>query len=139
MRMFQICSWYFIFWGTRISRMWLVFFNFDIFLTSWKNRNFDFLQKFIFRWKFLKISAYSSYECLGLKNTTFAIGATGNSAKKLWNFVKSPVGEINFMLLLGTFFSGKLKFLGPLGWGLDAYDNEQLSDSGATTPTKRPY
>ena len=47
------------------------------------------------------------------------------------------MGDINFtapLYVAGHNFSGRLKFLCPLGWNLVTYDNEGFSDSNGNPP-----
>ena len=59
------------------------------------------------------LSTYSNYDFFQIKKQKNAINAIGNATKKHLKNFRSPMGEIH--MLLDTFFSGRLRFLGPLG------------------------
>ena len=60
-------------------------------------------------------------------------------SNKLWNFVKSPKGKINFrpaIYVIRHIFSCRLRFLGPLSIKQIIYGKEHLSNSSITPLVK---
>ena len=65
-----------------------------------------------------KLSTYSNNEFLQLKNTKFAIITIKKPAKNFETLLRVLWGKLTLEpphMLSDTFFSGRLKFLGPLG------------------------
>ena len=80
----------------------VIFFQFWVpFPPFWNNRNFDFFSNIYFLIRISEnLSTYSYYECLQLKNTEFAVNASGKSAKNLGG--KLPINVPH--TLTDTFF-----------------------------------
>ena len=108
---FWIQSWYFMFLGARNSKM-LVFFYFDFPHFLEKSKIWRFLQKFIFRYKFLNVFFQNTVIMGVLKNCD---RCHRKCSKKLLNLVRVLRGKLTLApppphMLTGTFFSADSGF-----------------------------